>query len=1751
MSIEASSPQAASEAAPRPKRSRWRWLGYALLLGLTLIAIGAPPLASWLLRPRLAAALSTQLGAQVELDALSLSWTMRHQARGLRVLDGSGQPMLEVPELTLGHSLSSALGGPITAELSARDARLTLRQHEERVNLERLITELLEQPSSGVASEQPTITLRLEDARVQVASGAAIEPLGEPLAATLRSHPGGLSLRASGLLEGEASARRWGEIGTQPGSLLWQQADASLALPALELGRLAPLLPPETGLGGRAEARLELKGGHGELALTLRQATLGARRAQRLSLTATLAGGSPQQARARLRDAAGRVALLQLSPGEDGRWRGPLEGDPRPLAAALAIGRQTVARPAPIRAELALLAGPGLPPGLELTLPAGQPLSAIDPLVWGALEAGQLTGGSVRLRWDGGPLLRIDAGARDVRGAWVAPVRGDRLTLTLAMPGGEAPTRVDAALDGAQLGLAIALDGAIDGQLSGRAHPLAASARALAGGGVEAELPAEARARGRFRYAQQALTLDGAIEGVSGGPIEVRTEARFEADGWRLPELRLRGAGLVLDAALQPGEGPLGVAGEGRLEADLPALARSLAPFGLPALSGRLSGRLRAGAEGASLSLEGARLTVDGLAGRHDLSLTASVDAARELRGALICGALRAGLSGAWREGEGARLTLASGAGGAAAPPLTLAVGARPIAGGGIAARGELSCAPRRLIEDLRALGLGELAEPAAALGPLQLSLVVSTDGEGAIGEGRLAGQLGAGAAYGLRLPALDLELMLAGPWWAPRPASARLAAGEDRVWAERLRDGSLRGGVEADLGRLGLLEGAAGKLSGLWYRQPRGRLRASLRASALAAPGLPQLGDWQLELTDRSPAGAPASALELTASSERAGSLTARGGWRDQALAGELVLALRGLAGQLAVDQTEAGLRARGPLKAELAALDRLQSALRGAPPLGLDGALALELTASADGALDASLSSGELTLPGLGGRAPALEGALSLDAARRWQAALSGGGLSLRGEGQGAQGQLALSGKLDRWLLAAGLPEGAHPLQRGAIRFDASNASVDLAGSGPLAADGRPLAWSLRAAGSGGEAGWSLTRLTAILGPHRIDATGDSARLDLRWRLASNDLGRRLPGGWRPGGGGAIAGRLALRWPEAERLEGTFSLESDAMTLRSETARIVLPAQRWRGALRRDARALALDLATGGRDQLRWRSKADGSEGTLSGQLGEQPLLWRVAQLLGAPAIASSPLAIELTTRGESPRLRVAGARLTLEPPRGAPAAARQAPAHLQRPELIVSGPLLAMELPRLRVSLRAAGLEAALAWPAADALRLRADAELAALTRLGVGGLGDLRGRLELRLASAAGQDGAAYQLDGTRLLLAPAAGGQPQAITLDGGLQASATGERWRYRLTPLRLGGPLVSGTLSGAISGPEDDASCRLERLAAALRYQPARLAPLLAPQLAPYGVALEGDLAREINLDLDGPLRQGSLSRQLSGLTGSLGADLGTLRAASGETQLVLRALLDGRLRLRADGKLNGGTLAFSGDVPLAGGPPATLSLDLRDVGAHLAMQHSLRRINPLFELRRTPQQPPALGGKLDLALELRYPGDALAALVADSPWAAIDKRKLDGAGELTLRNGRLQGSAMLLQLLQLLSLGESTLAIDQLAFAIARGVARYRRPAAIHLGRTTTYWRGEVDLVGPTSRLICEVPLTPKLLERFPLLGKLGQRARIPIPVTGSGATLRLLWQDAIRGLLGGLLDRPARDMAEGINRLLDKLK
>jgi hypothetical protein len=110
-------PQPAPPPAPAPKKRKRRfpiWLRVivGIFLFLVLLVIFAPTIASTgVVRSYVLSKVNDNLNGKVEISSWSLGWTGGVKATGVRVLDASGQPVVEVGEFSTGLSLIGAIRG--------------------------------------------------------------------------------------------------------------------------------------------------------------------------------------------------------------------------------------------------------------------------------------------------------------------------------------------------------------------------------------------------------------------------------------------------------------------------------------------------------------------------------------------------------------------------------------------------------------------------------------------------------------------------------------------------------------------------------------------------------------------------------------------------------------------------------------------------------------------------------------------------------------------------------------------------------------------------------------------------------------------------------------------------------------------------------------------------------------------------------------------------------------------------------------------------------------------------------------------------------------------------------------------------------------------------------------------------------------------------------------------------------------------------------------------------------------------------------------------------------------------------------------------------------------------------------------------------------------------------------------------------------------------------------------------------------
>jgi hypothetical protein len=113
-----------------PRTKRWRrgwWWKVPAILGLPLVLL-APALASPLVRGAVASALEEQLGGEASFEDLSLSWPANLTAKGLRVLDPAGRPVLSLSSLEGSLDARALLRGRLVVDARLHRAELHLRQ---------------------------------------------------------------------------------------------------------------------------------------------------------------------------------------------------------------------------------------------------------------------------------------------------------------------------------------------------------------------------------------------------------------------------------------------------------------------------------------------------------------------------------------------------------------------------------------------------------------------------------------------------------------------------------------------------------------------------------------------------------------------------------------------------------------------------------------------------------------------------------------------------------------------------------------------------------------------------------------------------------------------------------------------------------------------------------------------------------------------------------------------------------------------------------------------------------------------------------------------------------------------------------------------------------------------------------------------------------------------------------------------------------------------------------------------------------------------------------------------------------------------------------------------------------------------------------------------------------------------------------------------------------------------------------------
>lgn len=162
-------------SADRP-RPRWmRRLGLGLLLLLGLILVG-PNLVGWFGLQQLAVDWAlADLDGRVEVQQLTLGWFQPVTLRGIRVADGTGQPLAEVESIRSTKRLVSFLLSRDLGDFEIHQPRLQLKVRPGGSNLEDALARYLKQPPAEPAVDLPSMRFSIREGSVQVTGALSNE----------------------------------------------------------------------------------------------------------------------------------------------------------------------------------------------------------------------------------------------------------------------------------------------------------------------------------------------------------------------------------------------------------------------------------------------------------------------------------------------------------------------------------------------------------------------------------------------------------------------------------------------------------------------------------------------------------------------------------------------------------------------------------------------------------------------------------------------------------------------------------------------------------------------------------------------------------------------------------------------------------------------------------------------------------------------------------------------------------------------------------------------------------------------------------------------------------------------------------------------------------------------------------------------------------------------------------------------------------------------------------------------------------------------------------------------------------------------------------------------------------------------------------------------------------------------------------------------------------------------------------------
>lgn len=180
-----SSPSSSSEPATlsrrtpswRSDRSPWPQRIALLCFGLGGLVLIAPNVIGWLgLQQTVLDWALADFSGKVEVRQLSLGWFQPIAASGIKITDGTGQPLAEIESLRSTQRLGGFLFNRNLGhfEIVRPNLRLLLRYGGS--NLEDTLTKLLNQPPSGEPAVLPPATLAIVDGQVEVVGSPGQEP---------------------------------------------------------------------------------------------------------------------------------------------------------------------------------------------------------------------------------------------------------------------------------------------------------------------------------------------------------------------------------------------------------------------------------------------------------------------------------------------------------------------------------------------------------------------------------------------------------------------------------------------------------------------------------------------------------------------------------------------------------------------------------------------------------------------------------------------------------------------------------------------------------------------------------------------------------------------------------------------------------------------------------------------------------------------------------------------------------------------------------------------------------------------------------------------------------------------------------------------------------------------------------------------------------------------------------------------------------------------------------------------------------------------------------------------------------------------------------------------------------------------------------------------------------------------------------------------------------------------------------------